>query len=621
MKTNNQTVSVETILNITLVEFRENPFCPSYIIDALTSMGYNTLADLIDITREKAQSFWGFGRGKVDKLMSFVYKLRFGNLEDIAAFYESDIRITTLPSSETAESPLHAKIHDVLSGLCTILENHGKDELAIVCREGFLNNKTLATVHRENAHRLHITRERVRQQMIWLRDAIWRDGLVKYRIEIDESFIDELSLAKAACMDQPLSRLVSLLGDGAPAHVYSNLFGFDVVSSEKKIHGAIDQNYLTSSESGIITFSRDLSAIISELHREVRPMSFEQICQRVAATRAGVPETRIRAILTNHSDIEKLEDGRYQIRYAALCDYERVARLVWEKQRISHDEIDLQNTLRTGECSLISHNINVAAGKFRWCRPLGRKGIWVYDEGQTPGRKSVRTFIKEYVENHDVFRFSDAIVAVRSAGYIYPEKTLRAYFTNLCREANADKDILCEVEKTRLHPDISWRRKKSDISDYRITGIAVRYILSHGPATRPEILNEIMRLDTEGEYTRKCAWQALTTRVNRNDVLHMRYDGRISVNSAYVRNGVFDEEKLRHESLPEHYHAVLAVLKAKLEQSPDKTCSLSSLRKACGQILRPFCKPTIFYKIIDKVCPAGIEKVMIGNNMYLHQTA
>ena len=155
----------------------------------------------------------------------------------------------------------------------------------------------------------------------------------------------------------------------------------------------------------------------------------------------------------------------------------------------------------------------------------------------------------------------------------------------------------------------------------RITEIAVRYILANGAATKSEIVDNILRSDTDGLYTRKSALAALTYRIKNNDVLHLEADGRISVNVSYVKNGTIDKERLQKESLPEHYKAVLAIVVAKLKASPDKACPLSSLRDACKQTLKPFCNPNLFYRIIADYCPANMEKVIINNSMYLRQIA
>ena len=71
MTANNHSVSRTTSMGITLAQFRNNPFCPYYIIDTLIANGYNTLEDVANLTLSEAMAIRGFGKTKVEKLMNF----------------------------------------------------------------------------------------------------------------------------------------------------------------------------------------------------------------------------------------------------------------------------------------------------------------------------------------------------------------------------------------------------------------------------------------------------------------------------------------------------------------------------------------------------------------------
>ena len=59
MTANNLSASRTANMDITLAQFRNNPFCPYYIIDTLIANGYNTLEDVAGMTLPEAMAIRG----------------------------------------------------------------------------------------------------------------------------------------------------------------------------------------------------------------------------------------------------------------------------------------------------------------------------------------------------------------------------------------------------------------------------------------------------------------------------------------------------------------------------------------------------------------------------------
>lgn len=607
----------DSMMNITLAEFRRTPFCPYYIIDTLVSNGYNTLGDIATMNEFDAYSIPGFGKGKVKQLMAFKDMLTGAKADIVKAFYTNSIGLRRLPdipeTSSTAE-----KIANVLSAVSSTFEQRGKMELAAICRLGFMENQSRADVHRGTEHLSSLCGERIRQQMVWVKNAILTNGLMRYRIEIDGRFTAELKEIAGEFSSRPLSALKERLGADAPEHAYSNLFGLDIVRADRYNAGAVEQDYLVSSEYGVLNFTKDLGVVINELHNEVRPVSFSALLSKVKAERPSLTCDSFQRIIEHSSMIERTETGDIQMRYAALRDYERTARIVWEEKKVTKDRIDLMNSIRTGETRTISNNLQVAQNRFGWCRPAGKSGFWYYSETEDSAAVDVRDCVRSYVESHDLFMFSDALGYVREQGFDYPDSTVRAYFVELCRIANKDMNLLCDINKADRHPEISWRHKRVANAGDTVLSFATDYIRSNGPVQRATLIREILDNDTENLFNYRCVYNTIYNLVRGKRGIVMDESGLIDIDSTSDAKAA---ERSTNRQLPEHYAAVLAVIKSKLSMSPDKTCSLASLRAACESIIRPYANPNLFYKIVSTYRPEGIEKVHIGRNAYLRQTA
>lgn len=618
MTANNLSASCTANMDITLAQFRNNPFCPNYIIDTLIANGYNTLEDVACITLPEAMAIRGFGKGKVEKLMKFRDCILSSGLDKIGDYYRSNVDGIELPHAELSDTPLSDRITDVLSSVADAFERKGKSELAIVCREGLLLDKPATTVYQENTATLGVTRERVRQQIVWVKNAILNNGLSRFRVVINDAFIAEVAEFSAQCENRPVSFLRKKLGDSTI--LFTRLFGFDIAKAGTYSVQALDEDFLVGESVGVITFTKEVAAIIAELHSEVRPMYSDELFDRVRAVCPEIERDRFDTIVDVHSWIEKAEDGKIQMKYSHLHDSGKVARLLWENKSLTRDDIDLNHTIITGETRAISNSLHVAQSKYGWIRPVGKTGEWIYSEQSRPEKKGVRDFIREYVAAREVFSFSVALSDVAAAGYSYPERTIRAYFMSECMVSIQNSDLLCARDKAESHSAYTWRRKVVENSGRIILEKAVSILQRKGPMSRPDLTRAILAMDSEGQFAFRCVWQALNAIAQKGEFLRLDVDGNVCINEDTIQDGKLDPSLVKN-SRPSYYDAVMSVIRTRLQSSPEGSCLMSSIRSACEDILRNHANPNIFYKIIALPEMSDIEKVYIDGSAYLRQVA
>ena len=618
MTANNHSVSRTTSMGITLAQFRNNPFCPYYIIDTLIANGYNTLEDVANLTLSEAMAIRGFGKTKVEKLMNFRDSILSGGLDKIGDYYRSSIDCIELPHADLLDAPLAERIADVLTSVADAFERKGKSELAIVCREGLLLDKPATVVHAENVATLGVTRERVRQQIVWVKNAVLNNGLSRFNVVVDEDFIAEIAEISTQCENMPVRFLREKLGDSSC--LFTRLFGFDIAKAGTYSVQALDEDFLVGENVGVRTFTKEVAAIAAELQSEVRPMDSGELYERVHAVCPELERDRFDTIVDFHSWIEKAEDGKVQMKYSRLHDCGKVARLLWEKKSMTREGIDMFHTIRTGETKSISNNLHVAQSKYGWIRPVGKTGEWIYSEQARPEKKGVRVFIRDYVAAREVFSFSVALSDVAAAGYSYPERTIRAYFMAECMVSVQNSDLLCAKEKAEKHSAYTWRRKVVENSGRIIIEKAVFILQRNNPMSRPNLTRAILAEDSEGQFAFRCVWQVLNAAAHKGEILMLDVNGNVCLNEDAIRDGKVDSSLFKN-SRPSYYDAVMSVIRARLQSSPEGLCLISSLRSACEGILRNHANPNIFYKIIALPEMSGIEKVYINGSAYLRQVA
>lgn len=616
MTANNLSASCTANMEITLAQFRNNPFCPNYIIDTLIANGYNTLEDVACITLPEAMAIRGFGKGKVEKLMKFRDCILSSGLDKIGDYYRSNVDGIELPHAELSDAPLSDRIADVLSSVADAFERNGKSELAIICREGLLLDKPATTVYQENTATLGVTRERVRQQIVWVKNAILNNGLSRFRVVINDAFIAEVAEFSAQCENRPVSFLRKKLGDSTI--LFTRLFGFDIAKAGTYSVQALDEDFLVGENVGVITFTKEVAAIAAELQKEVRPIDSGELFERVLAVCPELERDRFDIIVDVHSWIENAEDGKVQMKYSRLHDSGKVARLLWENKSMTREEVDMYHTIRTGETRSISNNLQIAQAKYGWIRPVGKTGEWIYSENARPDKKGVREFIREYVAARELFSFSVALSDVAAAGYSYPERTIRAYFMAECMVSVQNSDLLCAKDKAEKQSAYIWRRKVVENSGSIILENAVSILQGKSPMSRSDLTRAILAADSEGHFSFRCVWQALNTLAQKGDILRLDADRNVCLNMDAIRDGKIDPSIFKNRR-PSYYDAVISVIRTRLKSSPEGSCLMSSLRSACEGILRNHANPNIFYKIIALPEMSDIEKVYIDGSAYLRQ--
>lgn len=593
---------------ISLVEFRNNPFCPGKLVDSLVSAGCSTLEDVLGFTEDMAFSVRGFGKGKMAMLADFQAVLT-ERTEEVYAFYRTSV-MTHVVGSDGRGMQMSDRIARMLGELLEALELSGDRDMALVCRMYLMQNMTVGQM--DDSGEFGVCRERIRQKSAELRSRIVADTLGKWRIAVDADFLRDFAEFTLSCADRTMSNLLASLGEGAPQHGYTNLLGFTVLSKDVRTSSALTEDFVLSGSTQVGAFLDEITAVAAALRADVRPQSAADLHAAASRTvRMGMERTEF--LLGVLPYCERTQDGLWMMSYANLRDYEKAARIIWEKKDVTLGDMDVLNAVRTGEDGSLSNTLHVTQKAFPWCRPVGRSGRWVYC-GNGEEVRTVSDAVAHYVASHGVFSFSQAVSEIRELGYDNTDASLRSYFMSLCRTGIDDSDLLCARERTHLHPEIRWRRTKVADTSERVLEAASAHIALNGPSRARDLVRAVVALDEEGTLAESSVTRALYGTLLSSGALVKGEDG-------LFRLGDSAASAPSTPSLPSHYGEVIRTVREKVAQSPEGMCSLSSLRKACERIIAPFAQANLFYKIMSEHCPEDLSRVYVDGKAYLRLAA
>lgn len=394
-----------------------------------------------------------------------------------------------------------------------------------------------------------------------------------------------------------------------------------------------DQPYLVPFDESLEVIRKYVSCIYKVMGgtngAEIRPVNLKQIMSELEDKFPDFKfdENRVDGLLKQHTWVDKIvENGeqKFQLTYSHLCDYQKIARIVYEKKSVSLAEIreaDIEKSQNGVYLEAIDSKWAVTRQSYSWACNSGQFGVYIYDETGI-GKESLIDTVKKYAKQKKCFHFDDLMAYLKKSGYhsSLKEASVRNYVIRVCQTAVDDINILCLSDCLDEYPEYRWRRRNQiGIFHWVLEYLVLQLRKSDQFRAKRKDLNQMVKAaakKTDEHY-----------RVNDISVYIKDYCGPDKI---FDRDG--DElflteigQKISDKELsvlgnknmqPDYYREIADSIYSSLLTADNQEMLLKDLKAQCVQLLDDKAY-TLFYKIVDKCLPYKTIKVEKADGIYL----
>lgn len=401
-------------------------------------------------------------------------------------------------------------------------------------------------------------------------------------------------------------------------------------------YAEFDQMYYISKKRSVKwtrTYLKSVSGVLGRSSSEnfdVRPMNIDGIMELLDKVETDedfeFDRQTVMDVLEQHSWVEQMEcDGemKYQLRYDQLkSDYKCLARLVYEHGTVMKSDMDALHraALQDDTAKSIENAFNVTIRNIPWVIHGGQSNVLVYDEQGTV-RKTMRQAVREWAEEHVLFRMDEIRTALTEMGYVEPaEKTLRTYILESCKVDNKQRDLFCHNAHTDRYADgYHWRSDTQKGVTNWLMNLVHANLMESPDYSLPvkELEKRMMEAVESTDYVVKrnlCMY--LSRQLQDGDIIFVM-DDQMYLTEKGQKLTVEELEKIGNRNRkPGYYDVVLSMIVAALKEVESGELRLVDLRNVCGEAIPELTNPA-FYKIVDTSLPEQIVKLERDGKIYL----
>lgn len=423
----------------------------------------------------------------------------------------------------------------------------------------------------------------------------------------------------------------------------NDAFGCDIESSWirhfldcKEIYSEVDNNqysyfdqpyYIPTQQHGedVKKYIASVVAVLGKRKEaDVRPLTMEQVLEALEDSFADYDfeEETVAAILAQHTWIEKLSsDGAelYQLNYEFLNDYQKLARIIYEKGKTTIDELKDELERRgSNRASAIIKSLRMTMQKYSWACHAGQNGVYEYNpEGLS--RKPMNVAIREYAQDKVVFTWDEIYAYLSEQGYEkLVESSIRTYVTSLCRCSNSDGNYFCLEGHTDKYPHVSWRARTQNGLYNWLLPTLIQYLKTSGGKSDRKTIKEVLLARNSQNFKLKNDITTYLYGYAKDANAYFNIDG--GVISLTSRAWNLTQEEIEKVGLknrtPEYYLTAVSCIQAHLQQAEKGEVQLAVLKDKCKDVVSNLAD-SAFYKIVDKFLPDHIVKVEKNGKRYL----
>ena len=402
----------------------------------------------------------------------------------------------------------------------------------------------------------------------------------------------------------------------------------EVYSEDNAQYSYFDQPYYIPSLQYGEDVKKYITGVISVLGKrkdaDIRPLTLEQVMDTLEqnAPEYDFDQEIVEALLQQHTWVESaVVDGKdcYQLNYELLNDYQKLGRIIYEKKRITIDEIKEELERRgSNRASAIIKSLRMTSIKYSWVCLAGQNGVYEYNpDGQD--RMLINEAIRMFAEEKVCFTWKDIYEFLSEAGYEkLVESSIRTYVTSICTPSKSNANLFCLQSRVDDYPHIGWKSKKQQGLCNWLLPIVIQYLKTKGgKSDRKTVLDVLLAKNSQGFKL-------------KNDITTYLYpyakdgNGYFSINAGVISltprawNLTQDEiEKvgLRNRT-PEYYMTTVSCIKSILQQTENGESLMSIIRDKCRELVSTL-TDAAFYKIVDKYLPEQISKYERDGKIFL----
>lgn len=465
-------------------------------------------------------------------------------------------------------------------------------------------------------------------------------------------FFDNLREGKIACVDNvqftdDLIIAIRKVADSLPMYASKSTlcdaFECDYENSTlkhfldyKEIYGEqnnymyayFDQPYYIPTQQTGEDIKKYITAVIASLGKckeaDVRPVSMDQVMETLEETQSDYDfdQDVVASILNQHTWVEKVtSDGAecYQLYYEFLNDYQKIARIVYEKGKVTIDDIKNELERRGSDrASAIIKSIRVAMQKYDWVCLAGQNGVYEYNPVGV-SRKPINVAIREYAHDKILFTWDEIYDYLSQAGYgKLVESSIRTYVTSICRCSIPDGNTFCLEGYVDKYPHISWRSKMQNGLYNWLLSTLIQYLKTTGGKSDRKTIKAVMVARNNQEFKFKNDVTTYLYPYAKGSNAYFNIEGNVISLTGRAWNLTEDEiAKLGVKNkTPEYYLTTISCIQAFLQQEDGGEMVMSIIRDKCRDIVENL-SDSAFYKIVDRHLPDHIVKEEREGKVYL----
>lgn len=624
--------------DITAISFNQSlveHFIPGFngVFDILRRLGVRTMSDVLNVNKDAfLMAIGGTERRwqKVEELQRVVSDMK----AEVEQYFTYCIQCHEFPILDESHVDLSMdrKAEVAITQMAEFFQE------ASVWDSKYANayNKLLSFVIKEEdkkaqMDRFHLSGERVRQLKVEFIAGLRKGKIIGIdNMQLSDDFVIALhNVADTLPMYATKTTLTETFGCDYECSSLRHFLDYKEVSGEpdNNQYAYFDQPYYIPIQQQIEDVRKYINSVIAVLGKrkdaDVRPLTLLQVMDSLEETFPDYDfdQDAVESILNQHTWIEKVsvdDAQQYQLCYEFLNDYQKLARIIYEKGMVTLDEIKQELERRGSNPSIAKNSIGVAMQKYSWICLAGQNGVYEYNPAGM-SRKTINEAIREYAQEKILFTWDDIYRHLSSAGYgKLVDSSIRTYVTSICRCSIPDGDTFCLEGHVEEYPQISWRAKTQNGLYNWLLPTLIQYLkTTGGKCNKRKIRTIILEANTQNFKL-------------KNDIVTYLYAYTKGL-SAYFNidkdtisltprawNLTPDEiSKLGLKNrTPEYYLTTVSCIQAILQQEEGGEKLMSVIRDKCREIVENLNDPA-FYKIVDKYLPEHISKVERDGKVYL----
>lgn len=391
-----------------------------------------------------------------------------------------------------------------------------------------------------------------------------------------------------------------------------------------------DQPYYIPTQQQGEDVKKYITAVVTTLGKgkdaDVRPVTLDLVMDALEETFADYDfdQEVVESILQQHTWVEKLTTdtvGKYQLSYEFLNDYQKLARIVYEKngEKITIEEIQKELGKRgSNRASAIIKSLRVAMQKFQWICLAGQNGVYKYNPaGQS--RMPMNAAIRAYAQDKIIFSLEAVINYLTAAGYgKLVESSIRTYITSLCRCSTLDGNLFCLEGHEQEYPQVNWRAKTQCGLFNWLLPTLIQYLKTTGGKSDKKTIMAVLLARNSQNFKLKNDIATYLYTYAKGPNAYFILDGGMVALTKRAWNLTQDEvDKLGLKNrTPEYYMTTVSYIQAFLQQATGGEERLSVIRDKCREVVENLTDPS-FYKIVEKYLPEHILKEERKGKTYL----